>query len=32
MDGLRVIDKFSICDEEREQEKKLLEYILYEAE
>ncbi len=32
MDGLRVIDKFSICDEEREQERKLLEYILYEAE
>ncbi|MDE6024136.1 MAG: hypothetical protein K2G45_01645 [Lachnospiraceae bacterium] len=32
MDGLKVIDKFSICDEEREQERKLLEYILYEAE
>lgn len=32
MEGLKVIDKFSICDEEREQERKLLEYILYEAE
>lgn len=32
MDGLKVIDKFSICDEEREQERKLLEHILYEAE
>lgn len=32
MDGLKVIDKFSICDEEREQERKLLEYILYETE
>ena len=32
MDGLKVIDKFSICDGEREQERKLLEYILYEAE
>ncbi|MCM1207880.1 MAG: hypothetical protein NC309_03070 [Ruminococcus sp.] len=32
MDGLKVIDKFSICDEERKLERKLLEYILYEAE
>ncbi len=32
MDGLKVIDKFSICDEERKMERKLLEYILYEAE
>ncbi|MCM1273404.1 MAG: hypothetical protein NC225_10860 [Clostridium sp.] len=31
MDGLKVIDKFSICDGERKLERQLLEYILYEA-
>ena len=32
MDGLKVIDNFSISDDERNKERKWLEYILYEAE
>lgn len=32
MDGLKVIDNFSISDDERDKERKWLEYILYEAE